>query len=110
MIKGVGIDIVNIKRIEKILETYGERFILRVLSKSELKELKKKGNIAEFIAGRFAAKEAITKTLENAIPFNQIEITYNDYSKPTVKNFPDIFVSISHEKEFAIAIAIRIGI
>ncbi|BAL80690.1 holo-ACP synthase [Caldisericum exile] len=110
MVKGVGIDIVSVKRIEKILNTYGYRFIKRILSDSELKELEKKGNTAEFLAGRFAVKEAITKTLDKATPFNQIEIIYNENSKPMVRNFPDIFISISHEKDFAIAVAIRVKI
>jgi len=110
VIKGVGIDIVSVERIGKVLKNYGEKFIDRILTESEKSELKKKGNVVEFLAGRFAAKEAITKTLEKSIPFNKIEITYSDFSKPIAKDFPDIYLSISHEKAFAVAVAVRVEI
>jgi phosphopantethiene--protein transferase domain len=112
VIKGVGIDIVSVERIGKVLENYGEKFIDRILTESEKSELKKKGNLVEFLAGRFAAKEAITKTLEKSIPFNKIEITYNDFSKPIAKDFPDIYLSISHEKACLLSrrLAVRVEI
>lgn len=110
MIKGVGVDIVSVKRIKKILENHGERFLNRILTENEKNELKNKGNTEEFLAGRFAIKEAIVKTLNEPIPFNKIDISYNEFSKPIAREFPDILISISHEREFAVAVAIRIEI
>lgn len=65
MIAGVGIDLLDIGRVRKLLaQPHGERFVERVLTPQE-RELaaKRGGRLAEFVAGRFAAKEAIVKAL-----------------------------------------------
>ncbi|MDF2669931.1 MAG: acpS [Paenibacillus sp.] len=65
MIIGIGTDLTEISRIRSILgQSHGERFIERVLTLEE-RELAatRKGRLAEFVAGRFAAKEAMAKAL-----------------------------------------------
>ena len=108
MVKGIGIDIVSIRRIEKMFYMYGEKFVERVLSSHEKEKLNKRVKKGEFLAGRFAAKEAITKVLEKPIAFMNLEILDNVYDKPYLEGFPDIVISISHEDDFAVAVAIRI--
>ena len=67
MIFGVGTDVVEIGRIAKALERWGERFAERILSPSELKRFKAHRQPANYLAKRFAAKEAFTKALGTGI-------------------------------------------
>jgi holo-[acyl-carrier protein] synthase len=67
LIYGVGNDVVEIGRIEKALERFGERFALRILCDSELKRFAAHRKPAAYLAKRFAAKEAFTKALGTGI-------------------------------------------
>ena len=67
MIYGVGNDIVEIGRIERALERFGERFARRVLCEPELKRFRGHRKPAAYLAKRFAAKEAFTKALGTGI-------------------------------------------
>ena len=121
MISGIGIDIVNINRIQRLIDIYQDKFIQRILSDAEI-ALLPPTNKQRFIAGRFSAKEAIIKAMgkRNDIRYREIEILKNDNGKPYIKNINiikekmskqkdaklDIFVSISHEEDIATALAI----
>ena len=63
MILGIGNDIIDIRRIEKTLETYGDRFIDRIFTDIERERSEKKHQRAASYAKRFAAKEACAKFL-----------------------------------------------
>ena len=63
MIIGLGNDIVDIRRIEKTLEDYGERFINRIFTEVEIRKSEKRQQRAASYAKRFAAKEACSKAL-----------------------------------------------
>ena len=67
MIYGVGTDVVEIARIEAALKRYGERFAQRVLCPPELERFRSHRLPANFLAKRFAAKEAFTKALGTGI-------------------------------------------
>ena len=67
MIFGVGTDVVEIARIEAALKRYGERFAKRVLCPPELERFHGHRLPANFLAKRFAAKEAFTKALGTGI-------------------------------------------
>jgi holo-[acyl-carrier protein] synthase len=67
VIFGVGTDIVEIERIRKALERWGERFAERILCAPELSRFKKHKQPANYLAKRFAAKEAFTKALGTGI-------------------------------------------
>ena len=67
MIYGVGTDIVEVVRIEKALERFGERFAKRILCPPELTRFEKHVQKANYLAKRFAAKEAFTKALGTGI-------------------------------------------
>ena len=60
---GIGTDIVNIKRIEKSIRQYGQKFKNRVFSENEIAYCEKKRNSGSFYAKRFAAKEAFAKAM-----------------------------------------------
>lgn len=111
MIKGIGLDIAEIPRIRKAMER-SEKFQQRILSERELKlfyQLSEKRKI-EFLAGRFAAKEAYSKAKGTGIgkgcEFHQIEILKDSLGKPTLffdGEFVSGHVSITHTKEYAAA-------
>jgi len=67
MIYGIGTDLVEIARIEKALERFGERFAMRILCEPELKRSKVHRKPAAYLVKRFAAKEAFTKALGTGI-------------------------------------------
>lgn len=69
MILGIGNDICDIRRIEKTLERFGERFLDRVFTEVERKRAFSRAGPAETLAKRFAAKEAVSKALGTGFRF-----------------------------------------
>lgn len=69
MILGIGTDLCDIGRIEKVLERFGERFAARILVESELRRFRQHRKGAAYLAKRFAAKEAFSKALGTGIHF-----------------------------------------
>jgi holo-[acyl-carrier protein] synthase len=110
MIQGIGIDIIELERIQKMIERH-PKFIDRILTANEKKiyeKLEGKRKV-EFAAGRFAAKEAFSKALGTGIgkslSFLDIEVATDDHGKPYInKPFKDrVHLSISHSNQFAVA-------
>ena len=101
---GLGVDIVKVDRIS--LE---EGFVNFILSSKEKEIFATKGvNKQQFLAGRFAAKEAFLKANHmglGEIPLKEIEVLYGEKGNPIIVHNNNIYeeVSISHEKEYAIA-------
>jgi len=109
----VGTDIIQINRIEKSLEKFGDTFKHKFLNESEIKRAKK----TESIAGLWAAKEAISKALGCGIgaelSFHDITINKNEKGAPSfilnkeaqkTHQIQNSSLSISHDGGFAIAI------
>jgi holo-[acyl-carrier protein] synthase len=132
MILGVGIDLVDIFRIDRILEKYPRQFAKRVLGKRELgtyekilfSDLRPKEKANRFIAKRLAAKEAVSKAfgtgLRGQISLKTIEVLNDSLGKPYVvvsplkdkimlPYFKKIHISLTDENNFAQAIAILEG-
>ena len=86
---GIGTDIVNIKRMEKSIKKNGNSFKNKIFSKNEIYYCENKKNPFRFYAKRFAAKEALSKALGTGITkdinFKNIEITNNNYGKPSIE-------------------------
>lgn len=130
MIDGVGLDVVELERMERILKNAGARFADKVLTEKERArwaELPARRRL-EFIAGRFAAKEAVVKALGcgigSAVGFRDVEILPDGAGRP-VCALSDaawlrlgleggrrrIHVAITHERKWAASTAVieRIG-
>ncbi|ULL19145.1 holo-[acyl-carrier-protein] synthase [Paenibacillus sp. H1-7] len=125
MIIGIGTDLLEIARVKGILEgAAGERFLQRVLTPAE-RELaeKRRGRLAEYTAGRFAAKEAVSKALGCGIgkqlSLQDIEIIPDDCGKPVCRVAKEAFsrlglnpeqtvihLSITHSETSAMAYVI----
>lgn len=109
MIIGIGVDLVELSRVEEIIKKR-PTFIKRVLTENELVQFDKlKGHRqVEFLAGRFACKEAYGKargTGLGALSFHDIEILNLENGQPTVTTVgkeEKVFVSISHTETMAI--------
>lgn len=124
MIRGIGVDLVELTRIREIMEKNQHSFIQRVLTKKEedfFDNLKSEGRKLEYLAGRFAAKEAISKAFGTGIgtiSFHDLEIINDDRGQPLVTLYGkaadiarvaaigQVWVSISHSNNDAIAQAI----
>lgn len=87
-VKGIGTDLLDQSRITQILEKKGARFSKRILTPKELLAWEKKSFNVNFLAKRFAGKEAISKALGTGIAkgvsFQDITILSNDAGKPEV--------------------------
>lgn len=121
MVLGIGNDITEVARIGRLYEKNGITFLFTILSQDEIAMVERRNGKgrAEFIAGRWAAKEALGKALGTGLGGNcspsEITIRNNDSGAPEVyavgrtaaflaeQGVGKIWLSISHEKEYAIA-------
>ncbi len=83
---GIGTDIININRIEKLSRQFGARFLNRIFTPHEQAQAQKYGNAAAFYAKRFAAKEAFVKALGCGMgakaSWKEIEVQNNAVGAP----------------------------
>lgn len=113
---GIGNDIIEIKRIENAVKK--ENFVKKVFTEKEIEYIISRGERAETYAGKFSAKEAVSKALGTGVRGfspNDIEILNNELGKPyvifknSIKDFNDKYfvdISISHCREYVAAAAI----
>lgn len=114
MSKEIGVDIVEFAQIKGKIN---DRFIQRILSNRELSRYNNISNNQrklEFIAGRFAAKEAYTKVYKNfntPLNFVDVEVLTDEFGAPYIesKYMPNdnVKVSISHSKNYVIAVCLK---
>lgn len=83
MIIGIGTDLTNIKRIQRILDRYGDRFKERIFSEGEQKKAESRRNEAETYAKRWAAKEACSKALGTGL---RMGIAWRDMTVTNLKS------------------------
>ena len=114
----IGIDLIDIDRIAEVLGRFPERFVRRVLTDPERRYCR--GKVSR-IAGRWAAKEAVSKVLGlgvRGVGWREIEVLPNYAGQPQVLLYrraarraealglSDVTVSISHERHVAVAVAV----
>jgi holo-[acyl-carrier protein] synthase len=111
MIIGTGIDIVELLRIREVMDRH-QSFVKRIMTNKEKEIFDKLSNHrrVEFLAGRFAAKEAFAKAVGTGIgkhlSWQDIEVLSDENGKPIIlskQNYGKIHLSISHSKQYAIA-------
>lgn len=109
MIYGIGIDIIEIKRIQKSIEKFGDAFINKIFTKTEIEYCSTKPDKYQHFAARFAGKEAVAKALSSLAPngFNwkDIEIFNLDNGLPQVKLFGKLSEFIDEEKSIMITMS-----
>ena len=115
MVTGVGIDIVQTRRIARLVGRYGTPLLSKFLREEELREVDEKS--AEHIAGIIAAKEAVIKATSSLVvkPLNFLEVSIakSPLGAPIARvwrtSAPSdhtISISISHANEYAVAMAV----
>ncbi|MGA3173489.1 MAG: holo-ACP synthase [Syntrophorhabdales bacterium] len=106
----IGVDIVEVARIERAREVYGERFLRKVFTAGEIAHALARRRWAESLAGRFAAKEAFMKAWGSRLSFSGIEVVSGRRGRPFILFQGKVYeeVSISHERKFAVSV-VRIG-
>lgn len=89
MIIGIGTDLVDIRRIERTIERHGDRFLSRIFTEAERARAKRRVNVIETYAKRFAAKEACAKALGTGfrcgVFFRDIGVVNLPSGKPTLQ-------------------------
>ena len=121
MIVGIGIDIIDIRRIEKTINKYGDRFIKKCFLQNEIQRSENRRNDIQSYAKRYVAKEACAKALGTGLArgvyWKDIEVSNNNLGKPilTLHNKAAkilnqisskktrIEISLSDEKNYAIS-------
>lgn len=119
--KGIGIDLVEIKRIRAAVARRGPGFARRVFTSQEWEYCHSKADPYPSLAARFAAKEAVLKALGVGLggcKFTEIEIVTGPSGRPaiklygsaveiaSVKGINQILISLSHSKSHAVAFAV----
>ena len=114
----IGVDIIEIARVHEVIERWGDRFLRRVYTESELKRYRESPSS---LAARFAGKEAVVKALgtsESGIGWKDIEILAEPDGRPVVnlyrraKEYADglglagMAISLSHSRDYAIAFVV----
>lgn len=124
-IYGIGTDIVECLRIRKMIERHGETFLRRVYTDREISYCHGRKRAMEHFAGRWAAKEAIFKSLgtgwQRGLSWTDVEIRLDPQGRPSVfvcgaarelaatRNVANILISISHCRSYATAYALAIA-
>jgi len=108
-ILGIGIDMIDINRIQKVYQKHQKRFLDHILTSQEKEQFKQKTNNLHqescFLAKKWAAKEAAIKALGGTISFKDAEILSEPSGQPvlTILNQPDLITHISITDEYPYA-------
>jgi holo-[acyl-carrier protein] synthase len=122
MIVGIGIDIVDVSRIDHLLREYGDQFARRVLAEAERQAFAASTRPVWFLANRFAAKEALSKALGTGLRYpvtlHAISVSGDSLGKPAFgfhgplpgylasRGVAHHHLSLSHEKAMACAVVV----
>lgn len=122
MIYGIGTDIVDVKRIEKLHKKYGQTFAERILSQVEMHDWPAAGRPVKLLAKRFAAKEAFAKAVGTGIRapviFHNISVGHDELGKPEficspelqrwlqARGIKQVHLSMSDEEDVVMAFAV----
>jgi len=122
VIFGIGVDLCDIARIKNLYEKYGNKFARKILTDKEIVQLEQRAAPEQFLATRFAAKEAAVKALgtgfRDGIVFHSIEITNLASGKPQIsfqnrakeecekRSIFSSHLSLSDEKNYVVAMVV----
>ena len=122
-VAGIGADLIEVSRVARAYERFGERFLKRLFTAEEQQYCMARVDYACALAGRFAAKEAVVKALSPTAPTG---LAYSDVAvradggRPIVelggvaatlaaeRGVDEVMVTISHEKGYAMAFAVAL--
>jgi holo-[acyl-carrier protein] synthase len=116
----VGVDLIEIERIDNLLEKYGDKFLKRIFTEVEIDYCQKKKDKGSY-AARFAAKEAVFKVtglgLAKGMTWKDVEVINDERGKPGIRLYgktadllknKEIHISLSHSKDASIAMVVAV--
>ena len=122
MIYGIGIDLVENDRLEKIIKKWGDKFLNKIFSKGEILYCTRHAQSSIHFGARFAAKESFLKALGlglgGGVKLSDIEVINDETGKPALKlngtartqiekrNVTNIHLSLTHTKKYATAVVL----
>ncbi len=119
MIQGIGVDLIEIQRIESSINKFGETFLRKIFTDTEIAYCRSRKNPTEHFAARFAAKEAVSKALSTGwtgeFEWKNVEVTNELSGKPNVilhgstadaLKKSKVHLSLSHSDSSVVAFAI----
>ena len=124
MIAGIGTDLISIDRIENAAARLGERFLERLFTRGERAYCNGRKECWQCYAARFAAKEAVLKAMGTGLDgcrWTDVEVVNDSAGKPQIrlsgqaarlareKGMGQILISLSHEKDKALAFAVALA-
>ncbi len=121
MVFGVGIDLIQVKRIEKAIGEWGEGFLKRIYTPEEIGYCQRRKEKFTSFATRFAAKEAVRKALGGKRKrWREVEVFNDEAGRPLVRllgeakeeaegsGIKEVLLTLSHDEQYALAQAIAI--
>ncbi len=124
MIKGMGIDLIEIARVEQAVSRSGDRFLTRVFTPGEIEYCYRSSRPGPHLAARFAAKEAVLKALGlglRQVRWTEVAVERDEMGKPGIRlsgrageiaraqGITEVLITLSHCKDYALAQAIAMG-
>ena len=120
MIIGIGIDIIEISRIKKSIEKYGDHFLQKIFTPGEIEYCESKASKYQHYAARFSAKEAVAKAMStgwnNEFSWQNIEVFNEPTGMPYIRltgklesflaDGKELKISMSHSQDYTICVAI----
>jgi len=119
MIRGIGVDIIEVARIRQSVEEAGEQFLTKIFTQPEIDYCESKANRYQHLAARFAAKEAVSKALATGwagdFRWKDVEVMNDASGQPRVTLHGKlkerlasaaVFLSLSHSDHHVVAMAL----
>lgn len=119
VIQGIGVDVVDVKRMEEMIRDHGEQFLNRIFTDRECRYCNGKPNPAQHFAARFAAKEAVSKAMQTGwsgtFRWKDVEVVNRETGAPQVVlsnqlagmlAHSRIHLSLSHTESTVVAFAV----
>jgi len=122
VIVGIGVDIAETARFERLRAKFGQRFARRILTDDEFVEFERRKHSSSYLATRFAAKEAVAKALGTGIgeqlSFHSVQVDNDKQGKPLLRfmgtavdliaglNINNAMISLSDEKHYVVAMVV----
>jgi holo-[acyl-carrier protein] synthase len=123
MVKGIGVDILEIDRIQHSIDELGDNFLQRVFTEKEIRYCRSKHNAGQHFAARFAAKEAVSKALATGwrgnFAWKDVEVMNDSLGQPHITLYGElrevvgevsIHVSLSHSRSHVVAMVMIDGV
>jgi holo-[acyl-carrier-protein] synthase len=114
----VGVDLVEVARIRGLTEKWGDRFLQRVFSEEEIKYSFRNRDPWPHLAARFAAKEALIKSLGKSFTYREVSVEHDESGGPVFRFYGEtermmkklglklLDVSLTHTKSLAVAMVV----